>query len=886
ALGDKGFRDQLRAHGPVQASKFNWDTVASAALSAFEEFHASRHDRTRSSSGRRQGTLPRLALVSPLPPLRSGIADYVAELLPALAAYYDITCITDQIDFTDEWIRANFPVKHPTWFGNNAHRFDRLLYHFGNSPAHRYMLRMVDDHPGVVVMHDFFLSSLIRWMEKENGSEGGFARRLYRSHGLDAVLEARRIGTDAATQRFPCNYEVLHQAAGALVHSRHAIELTREWYGPDAADRLRKVPFLRAPRAAVERSAARRRLLLADDDFLVCSFGWLAPVKLNDRLLAAWQTSPLAQDRTCKLVFVGENQGGEYGRAMQQSLTECGRGRVHITGFVSESDYQDYLAATDLAVQLRTGSRGETSAAIFDCLRYGAPVIVNGHGSAAEFPAEVLVMMPDGFRDHELATALEQLYTDTARRKRLSENALRYCREFFHPTQVAAAYHAEIERLAGTPSPWQDERLLTKLSEIEASDPPTNTDLERTVTAVAAGRRRFGLRQIFLDTTKIAANDLRTGIERVTRNVFRTLAYAPPLGFRVEPVRAASEGAYFYARDFASLALGLIGDLPRDEPIEAECGDIFVGLDWAADRVPEMKDWFHTQRLRGVRIFFVVYDLLPVRRPGMFPDGISGMFQVWLETIVAVADGLLCISRAVADDLYNWLDEQRPGRLAPLDIGFFHQGADSEHSRPTGRVPADASDVLRAMTERPSFLMVGTIEPRKGHQEALRAVEGLWAEGIDVNLVIVGKQGWMVDEFIGSLEAHSERARRLFWVPAASDEMLDHAYQRAAALLAASVGEGFGLPLIEAARHKLPIIARDIPAFREVAGRHATYFGSHPEGDLGATLRTWLEQREHGRTALSDQLPWLTWHESAQQLLRNIVDRQWYTRWVPPGCGE
>ena len=120
--------------------------------------------------------------------------------------------------------------------------------------------------------------------------------------------------------------------------------------------------------------------------------------------------------------------------------------------------------------------------------------------------------------------------------------------------------------------------------------------------------------------------------------------------------------------------------------------------------------------------------------------------------------------------------------------------------------------------------MVATIEPRKGHHQTLKAFELLWGQGADINLVIVGKQGWLVEELIENIKAHSELNKRLFWQEGISDEYLENIYAESTCLIAASEGEGFGLPLIEAAQKGKPIIARDIKVFREVAGDYAYYF--------------------------------------------------------------
>jgi glycosyltransferase involved in cell wall biosynthesis len=232
----------------------------------------------------------------------------------------------------------------------------------------------------------------------------------------------------------------------------------------------------------------------------------------------------------------------------------------------------------------------------------------------------------------------------------------------------------------------------------------------------------------------------------------------------------------------------------------------------------------------------------------------------------------------VADELYAWLAEARPKRLQPLSLGFFHLGGDLRASLPKRGLPEGADEILEKLHIRPTFLMVGTLEPRKGHRQALAAMDRLWADGVDVNLVIVGKQGWRTDDLAKRIQQHVEDGNRLFWLDGITDEMLEEVYRSSVALLAASEGEGFGLPLIEAAQHGLPVIARDIPVFREVAGEHAHYFRGEESEDLADALRTWLSL---GNTApTSSGIPWLTWHQSSRQLLDVVLGNRWYRSWA------
>ena len=216
-------------------------------------------------------------------------------------------------------------------------------------------------------------------------------------------------------------------------------------------------------------------------------------------------------------------------------------------------------------------------------------------------------------------------------------------------------------------------------------------------------------------------------------------------------------------------------------------------------------------------------------------------------------------------------------RSEPLHIGFFHLGADLE--RASKSLPKGRSGLWQTIGACPTFLMVGTIEPRKGHVQALRAFELLWADGFDVNLAIVGRQGWRMDELVKRIRKHSETGKRLFWLDDASDEDLVQVYESSAALLAASEGEGFGLPLVEAARYGLPIIARDLPVFRELASEHAFFFAGREPRELADAVKEWLKLSVEGQAPASGPIPRLSWAESAQQLLDVALADAWYGSW-------
>ncbi|MDP9154906.1 MAG: glycosyltransferase [Pseudomonadota bacterium] len=409
----------------------------------------------------------------------------------------------------------------------------------------------------------------------------------------------------------------------------------------------------------------------------------------------------------------------------------------------------------------------------------------------------------------------------------------------------------------------------------------SDVDLVAAADAIAANQRAERVPQLLVDVSVLSGFDAKSGIQRVTRSILLSLLNSPPPGWSVRPVRLDRQVmAYRYANNYLrSVSCAEAETQDEDEWIDTQQGDVFLGLDLIADTAPAAVGWFTTQRNRGVKIYFVVYDLLPVLRPEWFHEGIALCFPSWVETIARVADGLIGISRAVIDDVNQWLDGANPDRVRNLKLGYFHLGADIENSRPSAGLPEDADKVLEALHSKPTFVMVGTVEPRKGHVQAFAAFEQLWAENVDVNLVIVGKPGWGVEGLVEELSRHAQENERFFWLQGISDEYLERVYGASSCLLAASLGEGFGLPLIEAAQKGLPIVARDIKIFREVAGDHAFYFEGDTARALADAVQAWIALDKNGLAPSSVNMPWLTWKQSAGQLREVMLDGKWFQNW-------
>ncbi len=878
-LEDSRLRDELRQHGERRAAQFTWERSAGLALGALQEAYArSRRGRTaiEAASSRK-----RLALFTPLPPCRSGIADYNAAFLPHLAPHFDIDIYIDDYEVSDRQLRDRFVIRSHREFAERRCDYAGIVYEMGNSEFHAYMLDYAARYPGVVVLHDAFLSGLLGYVDFQLGRSGAYARAMLHSHGPRARRYLAPVQHDAdpigaSMIRLPGSKGIIESAIGVISHTPFNIEVARENYPEGFATPYRiikqiaPVPELPDPRT---RHELREALGYADGDFVVCTFGHITWTKCGDLLLDAFERSALARDSGAKLVYVGELARDAFGHRLRNAIGRSALGsRIQVTGYVDETTFANHLAVADLAVQLRTQTRGGTSKAILDCLAHGLPVVANDAGSFGDYADDIVRKLspePDAL---ELARVLESFYADRSALQAQGAAGRRHVIAEHDPELIAGKFARAIDdflhRATAASLPASIRAIGGVLARSEASRP----DAAPAALALHENLRQplFRRQRILVDVTHITDGDEQTGIQRVVRNIVRWLYCSNRPGFDVEAVRL-DRGVLVAASAWVH-AQGLVDGRPDDrdeEPVDPQWGDTLLMLDSSWARIDEYLPLFDGVRRQQGKVYSVIYDLLPIRFPQLFVDGGAEWFAEWLGKAVRHSDGCICISRAVADDLEAFVRSQ--GMPVPSHLGFWHLGCDfakAPKAAPTERI-------RRAMTGR-TVLMVGTIEPRKNHALALDAMEMLWARGVDVNLCIAGKRGWMVDAFMARLGRHAESGHRLRYVDGPDDDEMHFCYAHSAGLLLPSIGEGFGLPLIEAAQFGSPILASDIPVFREIAGNHAMYFPLGTPQQLASSLEAWLSAGQRGAAQASSGMPRSTWEQSADRLLDILLLNRWH----------
>jgi len=586
------------------------------------------------------GARARLAFVSPLPPERTGVSTYATELLIELAAHLDIELVVAQPKVTLPAQLAHLPLHSAAWFAEHGSEFDMVLYQFGNSPFHSHMFALLERHPGVVVLHDFFLGGALMHAQMSGSAPQAWLEALFQAHGYGALRSsAANSGGAQAHKDWPCSLPVLARATRTIVHSQQARRLAEGWFGVQAAQAIDVIPHPRTAPAGIDRLAARAALGIAPECFLVCSFGFIAPHKLTHQLLRAWIASNLHRDPDCVLVLVGANHASPYGVEVEALIRSAGQnGRIRIAGWTDAVQYQQYLQAADVGVQLRTNAQGESSGAVLDSMNYGLPTIVNANGSMAEFPPDAVWRLPDTFDEAELTAALEALRSDPARRAALGARAVALLDASFRPAECARRYLATLAR-ARTDTAERHDAWRSKLAAIARGD---EAALKRLAMTLAADETPIQ-RQLLVDVSDWAAADATP--DRLAASQLRDLLAASGNGLRIEPVyldTTLPTPCYRQARNAMGRLLGL-GWPTQDEPvIDVHAGDIYYAPDAASPAVAAAID---AGVLAALRARGVTLNLL-VRAPG---DAAAAQR--------ARADRLLCGSTLVARQLDSIPDQ-------------------------------------------------------------------------------------------------------------------------------------------------------------------------------------------------------------------------------------
>lgn len=260
----------------------------------------------------------------------------------------------------------------------------------------------------------------------------------------------------------------------------------------------------------------------------------------------------------------------------------------------------------------------------------------------------------------------------------------------------------------------------------------------------------------------------------------------------------------------------------------------------------------------------LLYDIIPIAKPEVCDDVHVNTFRTNFTGVLEHLDGIITISGSEKAAVQRYLEtESCSASNIPLD--YYYLGGDFALGRQRQIQVRQA--VIHAMSSENTFLMVGTIEPRKNHAFVLDAFEELWCRGENVSLCIVGKPGWKCSGILQRIKSHEYLGKALFYFHDANDQELSYCYDQCKAVVFASIAEGFGLPLVESMSYGRNVLASDIPVFREIGGDYPIYFSND---DVNGLVRC-IHDYTRGTFEKRQPKNWISWDESVSELFGKLL---------------
>jgi len=417
----------------------------------------------------------RLAWFTPLRPVESGISQYSEDLLPVLARAWQIDVFVDGYRPTHLRESDNLRVRMAREFraAHRARPYDAVVYQMGNNPYHAYMYDLAREVPGVLVLHDTVLHHLrVGMLLRGRGAPRYRAEmeRRYGRAGWEAATRVLRGQMPSALFQFPLSEELIEASRVVAVHSEYSRAQVLSWC-PDA--QVLRIPMGVPLPPEIPREEARRRLSLPEDQFVVGSVTFINPYKRLDVVMQAVRR--LREFVPARLVLAGnvshmvplERLIGMFG--LEQAADHL--------GYVDDATARLVVAASDVCVNLRWPTAGETSASLLRTMGAGRPVLVTDGGSFAEIPDGAVVKVPPDVLEQETVFALLRAL---AEQPELRERVGRLARDFVareHSLAAAArGYAAAIEAAIGRPVPVPPGGTEPEQIDLPATEPPTRTD--------------------------------------------------------------------------------------------------------------------------------------------------------------------------------------------------------------------------------------------------------------------------------------------------------------------------------------------------------------------------------------------------------------------------
>lgn len=377
---------------------------------------------------------PKLLYASPFPPMQSGISDYSVVLVKALSDKFDITLYTDNYDIQEDSL-GKYPVLKHGVDEIDFDKFQYVVYNIGNNPDfHCYIYEMCLKHPGMIILHDMVIYFLFVGYYYEKNE---LYSKIYQEAGLENFVEIREMMKAGETDlqvvsKNPMNRELVRSGNKIMVHSWFTYNNVME-SGLISKEQIRKINHISLEDSSKEKIIIEREKLfekynIPRDALIITSFGHIVQSKLNGHTCRV--VKKIAERIGRKLCYVMVGGGTAADEYLEPDF-------IIKTGYTELDEFEAFIDYSDLIVNLRYPSMGETSGVMLRILQVGKTCITNNGGWFSELPEDCVCKIELDDIEGNLERAIEKFVTNPEERERLGASAKDYFEREYSPGVIS-----------------------------------------------------------------------------------------------------------------------------------------------------------------------------------------------------------------------------------------------------------------------------------------------------------------------------------------------------------------------------------------------------------------------------------------------------------------
>ena len=415
---------------------FSWEKTAKETLELFEACDKEYSKR-------------KIALVTPWPKQNTGIANFVYQLMPYLSKYFDVDVYVDNTVISNEEILPYSHGKLRMIDQLDAHHaeYEKIIYQIGNSSEfHTGIYKKLVKHGGIAEIHDYILHPFFYHSFFLKKDYEPYRKALLVGYGNEGAAHYQKIKekvTYPDNEKYPMSHSVANISEAVIFHNH--------WSSKEInSENTYIIPLACFDRVVMDEKEKNQRLtqlkkrMHYDEELVIGCFGFVNANKRPEVMLSALEKL-VRQGYPVKLVFWGKSN---YAPLAEEIAKRNLSAYVYIAGYMEKEDYEVALEFTDVVVNLRYPSMGESSGTLCEAFKYGKATIVSDLNQYQEYPDEVCWKVPVGSRETEILTEMLMYLMDYPEvREALGQNAKNYADQVLSPDKIAQMYRDLIDEL-------------------------------------------------------------------------------------------------------------------------------------------------------------------------------------------------------------------------------------------------------------------------------------------------------------------------------------------------------------------------------------------------------------------------------------------------------